>query len=129
MVRPATRAKKGGDTDYSEDQDLLGGSLVEHDDGIPHNKKASSRSTRTTPAKPVKVASMPAKTATLMDRDKTVVSVDMVLDADVKSPWMNVLNCLFSFIPDVKFDDGDTRFSMDVYELSSSCPDPHDANL
>jgi hypothetical protein len=131
MARGAsTRAKKNGgedDEDYASDQDLLD-ELLHKDDGSSFRSPTRSTRTSSTPAKPVKSITLGA-TATLMDREKTVVPVDMVFEADLKTPWMNVANCLLSFIPEVKFQEGDTRYSMNVFELCVSVPDPRDANL
>jgi hypothetical protein len=125
----STKAKKQSEEeDYENSQDLLDELLDKADDSSSF--RSPSRSTRScsTPAKPVKSIILGA-TATLMDREKTVVPVDMVFDADLKNPWMNVANCLLSFIPEVKFQDKDTRYSMNVFELCVSVPDPRDANL
>jgi hypothetical protein len=108
---------------YAESMDLLNEVLS----GGAAGPKAGRRSTRGKATPPVK--SMTGKTATLSDRARTVVPVDLVVPVDIDSPWMTLLGSLLTYIPEVKVDDGNNRYAMGVYEFAANCIDPRDANL
>jgi hypothetical protein len=124
MVRGGS--KNDDDLDYSEDQGIL--------DELFAQEKAASTPSRGPPPRrsnrPPGNKAIPgaAGTATLMDRERTKVPVDLVVDADLDRPWMTLLGCLFSCIPGIIFDDGLARHRMSVYELATVSSDPRDGN-
>jgi hypothetical protein len=117
---------KNDDLDYSEDQGILDELFAQEKATSTAPSRAPRRSNRPSGNKAIPGA---AGYATLMDREKTKVPVDLVIEADLDRPWMTILGCLFSAIPGVIYDDGVSRHRMSVYELVSVSSDPRDGNL
>ena len=67
-------------------------------------------------------------TATLMDRGRSSVPVDMTVSGDYDNPWKAVLGGLFTLLPDVQKKTGETLYGMNAFEFSSTCADPRDSS-
>jgi hypothetical protein len=68
-------------------------------------------------------------TAIIMDRERSEIPVDSIVDGDTETPWSPILGGLFTLIQGIEKKMDNQEHGMNAYELLVTCPDPRDADV
>jgi hypothetical protein len=120
--------KRSEEEGYEEDTSLLKSLLQKEKEQAPATPTTTTPQRRKAAAPSSNNTLSLGGTATLMDRGRSSVPVDMTVSADCDNPWKAVLGGLFSLLPDVQKKTGETLYGMNAFEFSSTCADPRDSS-